>query len=110
MPLAGFELAVSRHVRFTMWRTRNLVAPGAGKLRYGEDDDAEMCYGSSTSNMLEGDDSTDGMVDIIFIWPAPLIWGILSANPDHFPLIGCSKINSSLIRSCYPICTIAPTP
>ena len=30
VPLAGFELAVSRHVRFTMWRTRNLVAPGAG--------------------------------------------------------------------------------
>ena len=29
VPLAGFELAVSRHVRFTMWRTRNLVAPGA---------------------------------------------------------------------------------
>ena len=62
-----------------------------------------MCYGSSTSNMPEGDDSTDGMVDIIFIWPAPLIWSILSANPDHFPLIGCSKINSSLIRSCYHV-------
>ena len=29
VPLAGFELAVSRHVRFTMWRTRNLVAPEA---------------------------------------------------------------------------------
>ena len=31
VPLAGFELAVSRHVRFTMWRTRNLVASGAGQ-------------------------------------------------------------------------------
>ena len=32
VPLAGFELAVSRHVRFTMWGTRNLVAPGAFSL------------------------------------------------------------------------------